>query len=168
MLHKNFLLIFAGFFILLVMVASCSGASTSFTPTMLAITPTSPVAGAEDLAQAFITTYEAKQATEWLALFSENALFQDNGSPYARDEGALHMHDNITYVKYLFALPHFSMKFSSHFISTDGRFITLVGTYTFTGKDGKSASVPIVIILEQQDGKIIREDDYYDGSPFFN
>ncbi len=168
MLDKNIPLKFAGIFMLLVITASCSGISTSFTPTPPAITPTSPVAAAEDLAQAFITTYEAKQSTEWLALFSKNALFQDNGSPHAREEGALHMHDNITYVKYLFTLPHFSMKFSSHFISADGRFISLVGTYTFAGKDGKPSSVPIVIILEQQDGKIIREDDYYDGSPFFD
>jgi limonene-1,2-epoxide hydrolase len=38
---------------------------------------------------------------------------------------------------------------------------------TFTGKDGNLASVPIMVILEVKDGKIIREDDYYDGSPFF-
>jgi hypothetical protein len=34
------------------------------------------------------------------------------------------------------------------------------------GKDKKPASVPMVILLELRNGKIIHETDYYDGSPF--
>lgn len=164
---KQFLLLFVGLSLLNVMAAACSGLSPSPTPTLPPPTPTSPIPATESLAQAFITTYEAKQATDWLALFSNDALFMDNGNPAARKEGAMYMRDQHTYVKYLFALPHFSMKFSSHFVSDDGRFIALSGTYTFTDKKAEITSVPIMIILEVKDGKIVREDDYYDGSPFF-
>ncbi len=167
MTRKQFLLLFVGLSLLSVMTASCSNLPSSPTPTLPPPTPTSPIPATENLAQAFITTYEAKQAADWLALFSNDALFMDNGSPHARKEGVRYMRDDQTYVKYLFSLPHFSMKFGSHFISDDGRFIALSGTYTFTGKKGELASVPIMIILEVEDGKIIREDDYYDGSPFF-
>lgn len=165
--HKKSPLLLAGLSLLMVIGAACSPLSPSPTLTLLPATPTSPIPVAENLAETFISTYEAKQASEWLALFSDDALFLDNGNPHAREEGAMYIRDNRTYVKYLFSLNHFSMKFSSHFISSDGRFIALSGTYTFTGKDGKLASVPIMIILEVQDGMIIREDDYYDGSPFF-
>jgi ketosteroid isomerase-like protein len=167
MTRKQFLLLFVGLSLLNVMAAACSGLSPSPTPTLPPPTPTSPIPATESLAQAFVTTYEAKQAADWLALFSNDALFMDNGNPAARKEGVMYMRDQHTYVKYLFALPHFSMKFSSHFVSDDGRFIALSGTYTFTDKKGEIASVPIMIILEVKDGKIVREDDYYDGSPFF-
>ena len=59
------------------------------------------------------------------------------------------------------------MKLNSHFVLRDGRFVAVTGTYTTTGKDGNLTSVPIVIILEVIDGKIIREDQYYDNSPFY-
>jgi hypothetical protein len=167
MKRKQFLLLLAGSFLFMVIGAGCSVLSHSPTPTLPPPTPTAPIPAAENLAEDFVSTYEAKQASEWLALFSQDAFFLDNGNPHAREEGPMYIRDNKTYVKYLFSLPHFSMKFSSYFISNDGRFIALSGIYTFTGKDGKLASVPIMIILEVQDGVIIREVDYYDGSPFF-
>jgi len=71
------------------------------------------------------------------------------------------------YVIYLFGLKNYAMKMNSYFVSADGRFIALSGTYTNTGKDGNPASVPIEVILEVQDGKLIREDVYYDASPFY-
>ena len=164
---KQHLLFCAGLFLFLVMAAACSGLSPSPTPTLPLPTPTSPVLAAESVAQAFITAYEAKQAENWLALFSNDALFMDNGNDEFRKEGAHYVRNEQTFVKHLFSLKNFSMKFNSYFVSDDGRFIALNGTYTSTGKDGNPASVPIMIILEVVDGKIIREDDYYDGSPFF-
>jgi ketosteroid isomerase-like protein len=59
------------------------------------------------------------------------------------------------------------MKFTSQFVSRDGRFVALNGTYANAGKDGNLASVPIVIILEVRDGRIVREDQYYDNGAFY-
>ena len=53
------------------------------------------------------------------------------------------------------------------FVISTAMFVALNGTYTNIGKDGNLASVAIVIILEVNDGKIIREDWYYDNSPFY-
>jgi ketosteroid isomerase-like protein len=65
-----------------------------------------------------------------------------------------------------FQEPDFQFKANSSFVSDDGRSAIIVGTYADVGKDGKVASVPMVILLELRDGKIIHETDYYDGSPF--
>ena len=146
----------------LVVVVACS----SHTPSGVS-NQSSPVQVAENLAQAFISSYEAKQAADWLNLFSYEAVFMDNGNATSRKEGVVYIRHSQTYVNYLFSLQNFSMKFSSHFVSEDGRFIALTATYTNTGKDGNPASVPMEIILEVKDGKIIREDDYYDSSPFY-
>jgi hypothetical protein len=71
------------------------------------------------------------------------------------------------YVRNLFKNTNFGIKVHFHFISRDGRFVALTGTYTNTGRDGNLASVPVVIILEVKDGKIVREDWYYDNSLFY-
>jgi ketosteroid isomerase-like protein len=145
-----------------VMLVACTAPSPS------ASSSSSPaVQDAERIAQAFISSYEAENAPDWLKLFSRDALFMDNGNATSRQEGAVYMRDNETYVNYLFQLKNFSMKFSSYFVSADGRFIALTSTYTNTGKDGNPASVPMQIILELKDGMIIREDDYYDSDPFY-
>ncbi len=137
-------------------------------PTGPILTPTtSPVAVAEDLAQAYITVNEAKDAPAYLDLFSYDAVYMNNSNASARQEGVVYMRNGRTYVIYLFGLKNYAMKMNSHFISTDGRFIALSGIYTNTGKDGNPASVPVEVILEVKDGKLVREDVYYDPSPFY-
>jgi len=160
MTRIKFLIFFTILSMGLVLVVACSSLSPS-------PTHTSQTTVAESIAQAFISSYEAKQAADWLNLFSSEAVFMDNGNATSRKEGVVYIRHSQTYVNYLFSLQNFSMKFSSPFVSEDGRFIALTGTYTYTGKDGNPASVPMEIILEVKDGKIIREDDYYDSSPFY-
>jgi ketosteroid isomerase-like protein len=167
MTRKPFLLLFAGLPLLMVIAVACSGLSPTSTPTRPLLAPTSPIPATESLAQTFITTYEAKNAADWLALFSYEAVFMDNGNPTYRKLGVVYVRNEFSAVNYLFSLKNFSMKFNSHFVSQDGRFIALNATYYNTGKDGNIASVPMMIILEVKDGKIIREDDYYDSSPFY-
>ncbi len=130
-------------------------------------TPTSPVSAAESLAQAYIAANDGKQAVDYLDLFSDDAVYMDNGNAAAREEGVVYVRNSRTYVIYLFSLKNYAMKMSSHFVSADGRFIALSGTYTNTGKDGNPASVPVAVLLEVKDGKLVREDVYYDSSPFY-
>jgi ketosteroid isomerase-like protein len=150
---------------LLVLVA-CSSMSPSATATLPPPTATAVISVVEDLAQAFISAYESEQAADYLALFSYEAIYMDNSIPYNNGEGAIFVRNSRTYVNHLFKNTNFGMKLNSHFVSRDGRFVALTGTYTNTGKDGNPASVSIVIILEVKDGKIIREDWYYDNSSF--
>jgi hypothetical protein len=146
----------------LVVVVACSSLSPSPIPTH-----TSPITVAESLAQAFISAEEAKQAGDYLGLFAYEAVFMDNGDPFFRKRGVDYIRNSQQYVIQLFQQKNYGVKFSSHFVSEDGRFIALTGIYTNTGKDGNPASVPMEIILEAKDGKIIRQDDYYDSSPFY-
>jgi ketosteroid isomerase-like protein len=146
----------------LVVVVACS----SHTPSGVS-NQSSPVQVAENLAQVFISAEEAKQAGDYLGLFSYEAVFMDNGDPFYRKRGVEYIRNSQQYVIQLFQQKNYGVKFSSHFVSEDGRFIALTGIYTNTGKDGNPASVPLEIILEVKDGKIIRQDDYYDSSPFY-
>ncbi len=148
--------------------ACASPAPTPIPPPTAPIpTATAPVPVAESLAQAYITANAAKDAVAYLDLFADDAVYMDNGNATAREEGVVYIRNSRTYVTYLFSLKNYAMKMSSHFVSADGRFIALSGTYTNTGKDGNPASVPIAVLLEVKDGKLIREDVFYDSSPFY-
>ncbi len=132
------------------------------TPTGTAVIPV-----VQDLAKAFVSAYETEQAADYLALFSYDAIYMDNSTPFRTEEVVIPVRNSRTYVNHLFKTMNFGMKLNSHFVSKDGRFVALTGTYTNTGKDGNPASVPIVIVLEVKDGKIMREDWYYDNSLFY-
>ena len=163
MTRTQFVLLFSIISMSLVLLVACSSISPSTTSS------SSSIQSAENLTQAFISAYEARHAADWLSLFSNEAIFMDNGNPSFRKEGGEgeYVRNSQTYVNYLFQKENFAMKFSSHFVSADGHFIALTSIFTDTGKDGNPASVPMVIILEVKDGKIIREDDYYDSSPYY-
>jgi ketosteroid isomerase-like protein len=158
---------FAILSISLILLVACSSISPSATAALPPPTATVEISVVEDLAQAFISAYESEQVTDYLALFSYDAIFMDNSTPFRNYVVADLVRNSRTYVNNLFKNTNFGMKLNSHFVSRDGRFVALTGTYTNTGKDGNPASVAIVIILEVKDGKIIREDQYYDNSLFY-
>ena len=153
----------------LIAAAACSTPSPAPTPIPTAPipTPTSPAAVADSLALAFITAEESKQAADYLDLFWDDAIYMDNSNATSRQLGGEYMRNSHSIVIEMFKHENYAMKWNSHFVSADGRFIALSGTYTNTGKDGNPASVPIAVILEVKDGKLIREDVYYDPSPFY-
>jgi ketosteroid isomerase-like protein len=122
---------------------------------------------ADYIAHAFIAAEETKQAVDYLALFSDDALFMDNSNASMRERGPDLMRNGQGFVIYLFQQEDWRIKFNSHFIADDGRYIALSGTWTDTGKNGNLVSVPIQIILEVRDGKIVRQDDYYDSDPYY-
>ena len=164
--------------VLLIVIGAAACSSPSPTPTLTPTAPIptataplpptpSPVAVAESLAQAYMAADDTKDALAYLDLFSDDAVYMDFGNATAREEGVVYVRNSRTYVIYLFGLKNYAMKMNSHFVSADGRFIALAGVYTNTGKDGNPASVPVAIILEVKDGKLIREDVYYDSSPFY-
>jgi ketosteroid isomerase-like protein len=156
----------AGLYGLMVDVLLLSACGTP-AATLVPPTSTADISVVENLAKAYIFAYESEQAADYLALFSYEAIFLDNSTPFRSYVIAELVRNSGPYVNNLFKNTNFGMKLDSHIVSRDGRFIALTGTYTNTNKDGNLASVPIVIILEVKDGKIIREDQYYDNSPFY-
>jgi ketosteroid isomerase-like protein len=116
--------------------------------------------------KAFIAAYEAKSAKDYLATFDKDAVYTDLGRASIRNSGSMYVRDLSSAVAQAFQEPDFQFKVNSSFVSDDGRFAAIDGVYTDVGKDKKPASVPMVILLELRDGKIVHETDYYDGSPF--
>ena len=127
---------------------------------------TQSVAVADTLAKAFISAYEGKDFGKYQSLFDKDAFLEDLGSPAARTGGAVYIRNISTMIGIAFRSKEFEVKLPTYFVSVDGRFVSIMGTYTNKGMDGKTHTVPTVVILEIRDSKIIKETDYYDGTDF--
>jgi ketosteroid isomerase-like protein len=115
---------------------------------------------------AYIAAYQAKDTQQILPLFSGDAIYMDQGSPEFRAIGEMNVSSITTAWAQTFQDPLFQVNFESYFISSDGTSAALKTVYTDKNANGNPTSVPMIIILEIKDGKIVREDDYYDYSPF--
>lgn len=124
------------------------------------------VGKSEELVKAFITAYETKNTKQYLALFDKDAIYMAQGDPGMRSVGEMYVRNLTTPIAETFNEPTFQVKFESYFISVDGAKAALTTIYTNKDSTGNPTSVPMVIILEIRDGKIVREDDYYDFTPF--
>jgi ketosteroid isomerase-like protein len=125
--------------------------------------PTPPSEGKtiQSLVTTYASAYRAKDAAAYLSLFSKDADYFDYG---------VQVHKKIRQLKeelrHSFQREEFRLEINSFFVSSDGRFAALMGTYTDTERSGRRISVPIVSILELHNGEIIKESLYYDGSNF--
>ncbi len=153
--------------ICLLLLVTCSGVPPVPPSPTVPPTATVSVSAVEDVTQAFISAYEARQPDAYLALFSDDAIFLDNSVPYRSEVVVDLVRISGPYVRNLFTRTNFGIKFQSRIIARDGRRVALTGTYSNTGKDGNLASVPVVIILEIEGGQIVREDQYYDNTAFY-
>ncbi len=153
--------------ICLLQLVTCSGVSPEPPVTTVPTTATVTISAVEDVTRAFISAYEAKEPADYLALFSDDAIFLDNSVPYRSEVVVDLVRISGPYVRNLFTRTNFGIKFQSRTISRDGRRVALTGSYSNTGKDGNLASVPIIVMIEIKDGKIVREDQYYDNTAFY-
>lgn len=153
---KTLFSVLIGMTLVMLLVTACGGAPGQ----------SAAVQEAESTVKAFITAYEAKDTDKTMALFDQDAIYMDNGSPGFRGMGQVYVRNIRTIWAQTFQNPAFQMKFDSYFVSADGKHAALTATYTNRGLSPTPSSVPLVIILELSNGKIIREDDYYDSSPY--
>lgn len=128
---------------------------------MTADEPRSPSNVAESLVKAYISAYQAKDAHAYLSLFSNDADYLDF---------AVQVHAKINHLKdelaSSFRREGFNFRIHSSFVSGDGQFAALQGTYADSARSGEPVSVPIASLLHIRGGKITREALYYDGSLF--
>ena len=115
----------------------------------------------QSLVTDYASAYRAKDAAAYLSLFSKDAVYFDYG---------VQVHKKIKQLKeelrHSFQREEFRLEINSFFVSSDGRFAALMGTYTDTEKSGRRISVPIVSILELHNDEITKESLYYDGTDF--
>lgn len=114
------------------------------------------------LVQGFVDAYHALDADKFMSYFAEDAEYLDMAlkdfGVYSRDALDRSVHST-------FKADGFKVEIVSFFVSTDGKFAALEGTYYDLNKSGQQVGMPMVIILEIHAGKIIKETDYYDRSP---
>jgi ketosteroid isomerase-like protein len=141
--------------------AASDPSELSLTPEESKHAPASTAPVADSLTAAYVSAYEAKDAGAYLSLFSADADYVDY---------AVQVHAKISALRdelfNSFKRQTFRLQIRSSFVSADGRFAALQGTYTDISRSGDPVSVPIVSVLEFRDRKIIKEVLYYDGSPF--
>jgi hypothetical protein len=110
---------------------------------------------------AYISAYQTKDVRAYLSLFSRDADYVDF---------AVQVHAKISQLKdelaSSFGREGFRLVFHSSFLSSDGRFAALQGTYSDSARSGEVISVPIVSILELGANSLTKEILYYDGSLF--
>jgi hypothetical protein len=115
----------------------------------------------DSLLNAYISSYQAKDARAYLSLFSPDADYVDF---------AVQVHAKVSQLKdelaSSFGRQSFRLVFHSSFLSADGKSAALQGTYSDTARSGDPASVPIASLLQIVAGQITREALYYDGSLF--
>jgi len=123
--------------------------------------PPSEGKAVQSLVTTYVSAYREKDVAAYLSLFSKDADYFDYG---------VQVHKKIRQLKEelqrSFQREEFRLVINSFFVSSDGRFAALMGTYSDTERRGRGISVPIVSILEFHNGKIIKESLYYDGSDF--
>jgi ketosteroid isomerase-like protein len=113
------------------------------------------------LIRAYISAYQAKDAQAYLSLFSRDADYVDY---------AVQVHAKINQLREelasSFRREGFCLDFHTFFVSADGAFAAIEGTYSDSARSGDPTSVPIVSILQMRGHKITKEALYYDGSKF--
>jgi len=116
---------------------------------------------AESLVGEYISAYRTKDVRAYVSLFSKEADYIDY---------AVQVHAKISQLREelasSFRRTGFRFVIHSSFISADGRFAALQGTYSDSARSGEPASVPIASLLEMSGDKITKEALYYDGSLF--
>ncbi len=125
--------------------------------------PSQAVTSADNLVKAFITASEAKDINQYVSLFSEDARYMDYTGPTT---SPMYLRDVRPILAQRFNDPAFSIKVESYFISSDGASAAVRSKLTYKNSQGDPASAPVVVILQIKDGKVVRQDNFYDSRPF--
>lgn len=114
------------------------------------------------LVRGYVDAYHALDADKYMSYFAEDAKYYDTA---LKDFGAWDRDALDKAVHSTFVEEGFKVEIDSFFVSTDGKYAALEGTYYDLNKTGRQVGMPMVIMLDIQDSKIIKEVDYYDRSP---
>jgi len=124
--------------------------------------PGESAAQTEALVREWVSAYEAKDADRFIALYADDIYYAD-WAIGAFIEGKDGWSSG---VRSTFPEAAFAFKATSSFVSADGRFATVEGSYSDNDNEGRVVTVPMASVLEFRDGKIVKETDYYDAGAF--
>ena len=150
--------------VLTLLAVACSGVQPTSVLTLEPSTSTPPPAAvAEIIAQHYAVASNTKNANLYLSLFASDAVTMDYGVNY----GPFRVMDLKDDVYANFASKYFQYKITSFFVSADGRFVAIEGIYTDWVRGGNhTVFAPCLVILEVENGQIVKESIYYNGAPF--
>ena len=146
--------------ILLFLLASCGSPESA--PTSISTATPDPADQTILLVQGYVDAYHALDADTFMSYFADDAEYYDMAM---KDYGVLTREALARGVHSSFIQEGFKVEINSYFVSRDGKYAALEGTYYKLNKYGRQVGMPTVIILEIRDGRIIRETDYYDSGP---
>ncbi|MGE5248810.1 MAG: nuclear transport factor 2 family protein [Bacteroidota bacterium] len=162
MKNKRSLLHAIGLALALQVLAACGAGPATPTPAPTATPAPDPAAETHRLVQGWVDAYHAKDADKFMSFFAEDAVYLDTA---IKDFGTFSRDSLDRMVHSTFQEEGFKIEVTSFFVSPDGKFAVAQGSYYDLNKAGKQVAMPVAMILEIRDGKIIKETDYYDRGP---
>lgn len=151
-----------GLALALQVLSACGAPTAAPTPASTATPAPDPAAETHALVQAWVDAYHSLDADAYMSYFAEDAVYLDMA---IKDFGTYNRDMLDRAVHSTFQEEGFKIEITSFFVSPDGKFAAAEGTYYDLNKAGRQVPMPMAIILEIRDGKIVKETDYYDRSP---
>jgi len=123
---------------------------------------TAPAKATQANVEKFIAANSNYDPSTLVSLYSPDVLWMDNGDAY----GPIHF-DSLDWLIWNdYGPDQMTLSFRFYLVTYDGRFSVVEGTFSTKNKTtGKWVSMPAVVVLEFEDGKIIKETWYYNSWP---
>ena len=112
------------------------------------------------IVQGWMDAYQSLDADKLMSYYAEDVVYLN---VVIKDFGTVTYNGLNKSIHKDFQKEGFRMELVSSFISPDGKFAAVQGNYYDLNRSGRQISMPIAIILEFQDGRIVRETDYFYG-----
>ena len=119
-----------------------------------------PVDEIYQLLQGWMDACHGVDAEKYMSYYSESLTYLNVA---IKDFGTITYDDFNTNTHDDFRQEGCDIEFNLFFISPDGKSVAIEGTYNTRNRSGRQVSILIAIILEIQNGKIVRQTDYLDG-----
>lgn len=114
------------------------------------------------LVQGWMDACNALDADTYMSYYSEELVYLNVA---IKDFGIITYEDFNRSTHDDFGQEGCKIDFNAWFISLDGRYAAVEGVSHALNRQGRQVDMPVAIILEFQDGRIIRQTDYLDDSP---
>jgi ketosteroid isomerase-like protein len=110
--------------------------------------------------QSWMNAHQSLDADKLMSCYAEDVVYLN---VVIKDFGTVTYDGLNKSIRKDFQKDGFRMELVSSFISPDGKFAAIQGTYYDLNSAGRQISMPIAIVLEFRDGEIVKETDYFDG-----
>lgn len=112
------------------------------------------------LVQGWMDAYQEKDVEEFMSYYDEDMQYLN---VVIKDFGTVTFDGLSKSIRNDLLDDDSGWEFVSFFVDSNGNFAVIEGMYYELNRSDKQVSIPIAIVLEIRNGKIIRQTDYFDG-----